>query len=58
MASLQQETTKKFITTLTDDETFDQTKIDKLETLIKEGKKIKPADLIEIFKLPEGGEIE
>ena len=58
MASLQQAVSDKFLNTLINDQTFDRTKIDKFEALIKEGKKIKPDDLVAIFKLPEGGEIE
>lgn len=58
MASLQQAVTENFFLTLTNDGAFDQGKIERLETLIKDGKKIKPADLVEIFNLPEGGEIE
>ncbi len=58
MASLQQAVSNKFLTTLADDETFDQAKIDRIEALINEGKKIKPEDLAAIFNLPEGGEIE
>lgn len=57
MASLQKAVSDKFLTSLKDEKVLDSTKIEKLDALINEGKKIKPDDLITIFKLPEGGEI-
>ena len=57
MAALQQAVTEKFLESLTEDATFDRAKIDKLEALLTEGKKIRADDLIAVFTLPEGGEI-
>ena len=57
MASLQEAVTKKFLETLAQDETFDQTKTAKFEALLKAGGKIKADDLTAIFNLPEGGEV-
>lgn len=57
MASLQDSVTKKFLETLSTNESFDQSKTGKLEELLKEDRKIKADDLTAIFTLPEGGEI-
>lgn len=57
MASLQEAVMQKFIETLVGDETFDQSKIAKLEALLKADGKIKAEDLTAIFALPEGGEV-
>lgn len=57
MASLQEAVANKFLETLEGGETFDQTKIAKLEALLKAGGKIKVDDLMAIFALPEGGEV-
>jgi len=57
MASLQEAVIKKFLETLEDDETFDQSKTAKLEALLKADGKVKADDLTAIFALPEGGEV-
>ncbi|QKS10004.1 hypothetical protein HT745_16655 [Pseudosulfitobacter pseudonitzschiae] len=57
MASLQDSVVKKFLETLSNDEKFDASKTQKLETLLKESRKIKADDLAEIFSLPDGGEV-
>lgn len=57
MASLQEAVISKFLETLANDETFDQSKMEKLEALLKENKKLKADDLTAIFVLPEGGEV-
>ena len=57
MASLQEAVVKKFLETLEKNEAFDQSKIAKLEALLKADRKIKPDDLAAIFALPDGGEI-
>lgn len=57
MASLQESVVKKFLQTLEEDETFDQSKTAKLEVLLKANAKIKPDDLAAIFALPDGGEL-
>ncbi|WP_394419673.1 hypothetical protein [Sulfitobacter sp. 1A13421] len=57
MASLQDSVANKFLETLSNDENFDASKIQKLEALLKEGRKIKADDLAEIFTLPDGGEV-
>lgn len=57
MASLQEAVVKKFLQTLDENETFDQSKTAKLEALLKTDGKIKPDDLAAIFALPDGGEI-
>ncbi|AUR01374.1 hypothetical protein [Phaeobacter inhibens] len=57
MASLQEAVVKKFLQTLDENETFDQSKTAKLEALLKADGKIKPDDLAAIFALPDGGEI-
>jgi len=57
MASLQEAVVKKFLQTLDQNETFDQSKTAKLEALLKADGKIKPDDLAAIFALPDGGEI-
>ena len=57
MASLQEAVTNKFLETLRGDDTFDQTKTEELEALLKAGGKIKIDDLTAIFALPEGGEV-
>lgn len=57
MASLQEAVTNKFLETLGGNETFDQTKTAKLETLLKAGGKIKVDDLTVILAFPEGGEV-
>lgn len=56
MAALQEAVIRKFLQTLEDDETFDQSKTAKLEALLRTDGKIKPDDLAAIFILPEGGE--
>jgi len=57
MASLQEAVVKRFLKTLEENETFDQSKTAKLEALLKADGKIKPDDLAAIFALPDGGEI-
>jgi len=57
MASLQEAVVKKFLQTLDENETFDQSKTAKLEALLKADGKIKPDDLAAILALPEGGEV-
>lgn len=57
MASLQEAVVKKFLQTLDENETFDQSKSAKLEAFLKADGKIKPDDLVAIFALPDGGEI-
>jgi hypothetical protein len=57
MASLQEAVINKFLETLGDDETFDQSTTAKLEALLKADGKVKADDLTAIFALPEGGEV-
>lgn len=57
MASLQDSVVNKFLETLSNDENFDASKTLKLETLLKESRKIRADDLAEIFTLPGGGEV-
>lgn len=57
MASLQEAVLSKFLETLGDDVSFDQSKTAKLEALLKADGKVKADDLTAIFALPEGGEI-
>lgn len=57
MPSLQESILKKFLQNLEKDGSFDQSKIAKIKALVQQDKKLKPDDLIEVFTLPEGGEI-
>ena len=57
MASLQAAVVAKFIETLEADETFDAVKIEKLKECLLDEKKTKADDLVDIFSLPDGGEV-
>jgi hypothetical protein len=57
MASLQAAVFAKFIETLEADETFDSAKIEKLKDCLLDEKKTKADDLVDIFSLPDGGEV-
>lgn len=57
MASLQAAVVTKYIEILEADETFDSAKIDKLKDCILDEKKTKADDLVDIFSLPDGGEV-
>lgn len=57
VASLQEAVINKFLATLVGEETFDQSKIAKLEELLRADGKIKADDLTAICALPEGGEV-
>ena len=57
MASLQAAVVAKFIETLEADETFDAAKIEKLKECLLDEKKTKADDLVDIFSLPDGGEV-
>ena len=56
MAALQEAVIKKFLQTLEDDETFDQSKTAKLEALLRADGKSKLDDLAAICVLTGGGE--
>lgn len=57
MASLQAAVVAKFIETLEADETFDSAKIEKLKACLLDEKKTKADDLVDIFSMPDGGEV-
>lgn len=57
MASLQAAVIAKFIETLEADETFDSAKIEKLKNRLLDEKKTKADELVDIFSLPDGGEV-
>lgn len=57
MASLQAAVVAKFIETLEADETFDTAKIEKLKDYLLDEKKTKAEELVDIFSLPDGGEV-
>lgn len=57
MASLQGAVIAKFIETLEADEAFDAVKVEKLKAYLLKGKKARADDLVEIFSLPDGGEL-
>lgn len=57
MASLQAAVIAKFIETLEADETFDSAKLKKLKACLLDEKKTKADELVDIFSLPEGGEV-
>lgn len=57
MASLQAAVVAKFIETLEADENFDAAKIEKLKSCLLNDKKTKADELVNIFSLPDGGEV-
>jgi len=57
MATLQAAVVAKFIETLETDETFDSAKIEKLKDCLMDEKKTKADELVDIFSLPDGGEV-
>ena len=57
MASLQAAVVAKFIQTLEAEETFDTAKIEKLKECLLDDKKTKADELVDIFSLPDGGEV-
>ena len=57
MASLQAAVVAKFIETLEADETFDSAKTEKLKACFLDEKKTKAEELVDIFSLPDGGEV-
>ena len=57
MASLQAAVVAKFIETLEAEDNFDSAKIEKLKDCLLDDKKTKADELVDIFSLPDGGEV-
>jgi preprotein translocase subunit Sss1 len=57
MATLQQKIVQKFLAKLAQSDHADQEKIKQLRAVLATSKKPKPDDLVRIFVLPAGGDI-
>jgi hypothetical protein len=58
MATLQQEIAEKFLVKLSESKDVDAETIARLRRLFAERKRVKPDDLVSIFSLPPGGDLE
>jgi hypothetical protein len=57
MATLQQQIAEKFLAKLAESKKVDPDKIEQLEKLVADGKKIKADEFVKIFSLPAGGDL-
>jgi hypothetical protein len=58
MATLQQKIAEKFLAKLADSKDMDAAKIDRLRSLLADGKKAKAEDFVHIFSLPVGSDLK
>lgn len=58
MATLQQQIAEKFLTKLAESKKVDADKIEQLEKLLADGKKIKADEFVKIFSVPAGGDLK
>lgn len=58
MATLQQKIAEKFLAKLAESKDVDAAKITKLKVLLADSKKVKADDLVKIFTLPAGGDLQ
>lgn len=57
MSNLPKQIAAKFLTNLTEGGLVDSEKIEKLRTLLEDGKKPKADDFIKVFSGPSGGDV-
>jgi len=55
MATLQQQIAEKFLAKLAESKDMDAEKIDQLQSLLADSKKIKAEEFVKVFSLPAGG---
>ncbi|HET6177537.1 MAG TPA: hypothetical protein VFE61_11435 [Candidatus Sulfotelmatobacter sp.] len=58
MATLQQQIANKFLKKLAESKKVDADKIEQLEKLLAQGKKLKADEFVKIFSLPAGVDME
>jgi hypothetical protein len=57
MVTLQQQIAEKFLAKLAGREDFDAEKVERLRSMLADGKKRKPDDLVQIFSSPAAGDV-
>jgi hypothetical protein len=58
MTTLQQQIVETFLAKLAESKEVDAAKIDQLQTLLADNKKVKAEDFLKIFSLPAGGDLK
>lgn len=58
MPTLQQQIAEKFLAKLAKSPDVDKDKIERLKSLLADGKKLKPEDLVKVFSMPAGGDLK
>jgi hypothetical protein len=56
--TLQQQIVEKFLAKLAESNDVDSDKIEKLRSLLANGKKLKAEDVVKTFSLPAGGDLK